>query len=136
MSMEAVKALMKEAGWGNLATTDGEKAFTRPMGGWAWVGKELWCATGADSDKVAQLKKRPHAEYCFITRDGRHVRISGPCAVSADQADKDKLYELVPALKQHIDDVKSPQYVVLRMQPEHIRLMTTEDMHYTEVELE
>ncbi len=135
MSMEKVRALMKEAGWGDLATTDGERAFVRPMGGWAWVGEELWCATGADSDKVAQLKTKPHAEYCFTDKQGRHVRISGPVTVSTDQDDKDKLYALVPALKEHIADPKSPQYVVLRMHVERARLMDSHDLQYTEVAL-
>lgn len=44
MSLETVKELMKEAGWGTLATTDGEKVGCRPIGGWTWVGDELWCA--------------------------------------------------------------------------------------------
>jgi len=136
MSMERVKAIMKEAGWGDLATTDGERAHLRPMGGWAWVGGELWCATGAASDKVAQLKQHPDAEYCFTDKEGRHVRIAGPCSVSTDQTDKDTLYELVPALKQHIPDPKSPEYVVLRMKPKRIRLMASHDLQYTDVEPE
>ena len=136
MSMDRVKALMKESGWGHLATTDGKRASVRPMGGWAWVEGELWCATGAGSDKVAQLKQHPDAEYCFIDKQGRHVRIAGPCTVSTDQTDKDELYELVPALKQHIADPKSPEYVVLRMTPKRIRLADTRDLQYTDVEPE
>lgn len=133
MSMETVKSVMKQAGWGFLATTDGKQAAVRPMGGWAWVGKELWCATGARSDKVRELKKCPLAEYCFCDREGRHVRLSGSVDISTRQADKDKLYGLVPALKEHIDDPKSPEYVVLRMKPTRIRLMATTGMQYTEV---
>jgi len=136
MSMDTVKAIMKEAGWGDLATTDGEKAYLRPMGGWAWVEGELWCASGAGSEKVSQLKQRPDAEYCFTDRQGRHVRIAGPCTVSTHQTDKDTLYELVPALKQHIADPKSPEYVVLRMKPASIRLMASHDLRYTDVEPE
>jgi len=128
MSIESVRTLMQEAGWGYLATTDGEKAAVRPMGGFAWVQNELWCATFVSSDKVAQLNKKPGAEYCFADKDGRHVRIAGACTVSADQGDKDKLYELVPALRKHIADPKSPAYVVLRMNVESIRMMETTDM--------
>jgi general stress protein 26 len=135
MSMETVKSVMKQAGWGFLATTDGTKAAVRPMGGWAWVDKELWCATGARSDKVRELKGCPQAEYCFCDREGRHVRVAGSVAVSTSQPDKDKLYQLVPALREHIDDPKSPEYVVLRMAPTRIRLMATTGMQYTEVAL-
>ena len=71
MNLADVKALMKEVGWGSLATTDGRTVGVRPMGGWAWFGAELWCATGRDSDKVAQLRKVPLAEYCFCRADGQ-----------------------------------------------------------------
>ena len=82
---------------------------------------------------------RRHAEYCFCDPAGRHVRLAGPVAVSTRQADKDKLYSLVPELKEHIDDPKSPGCpppggrVVLVMKPTTIRLMATTDMQYTEV---
>ena len=115
MSFEEVKALMKEVGWGILATTDGKKVGARPMGGWARMGNELWCATGNSSNKIAQLRKVPYAEYCFCAKEGKHVRIFGPCKISSNDDDKLRLYEAVPILKNHIKDPRSPDYVVVRM---------------------
>jgi len=135
MSLEKVKALMREVGWGALATTDGEKVGVRPMGGWAWIDNELWCATGNSSDKIAQLRKVPYAEYCFCSTEGKHVRIAGPCTISEDNDDKLKLYDAVPALKDHIEDPASPEYVVIRLRPERIRLMSTPEMTYEEIEM-
>jgi general stress protein 26 len=135
MSIDRVKSLMKEAGWGSLATTDGKTVGVRPMGGWAWFGDELWCATSTSSDKVAQLRAIPHAEYCFCKPEGEHVRLSGPCTISTDNDDKLKLYQAVPLLKNYIDDPASPGYVVIRMKPDRIRLMHL-DMAYEEVPLD
>jgi general stress protein 26 len=135
MSFEMVKTLMKDVGWGVLGTTDGKKVGARPIGGWAWMGSELWCATGASSDKVAQLTKVPHAEYCFCSSEGKHVRLSGPCTVSTSNDDKRKLYEAVPVLKEFIEDPASPDYVVIRMKPERIRLMASPDMAYQDIKL-
>jgi uncharacterized pyridoxamine 5'-phosphate oxidase family protein len=134
MSLETVKALMKEAGWGAFATTDGKIVGVRPMGGWAWMGEELWCATSASSDKVAQLKIVPDAEYCFSKPEGEHVRISGPCAISTNNDDKLKLYEAVPLLKNYIEDPTSSDYVVIRMKPARIRIIQP-GMTYKEVPL-
>jgi len=117
-----------------LATTDGEKVGVRPMGGWAWIDGELWCATGASMDKVADLKKVPYASYCFCNQHGRHARIDGPCSISTDNEDKRRLYDAQPVLKDHIPDPTSPEYVVIRMRPERIRLMKSDEMQYTEVE--
>ena len=136
MSMEEVKNLMMEVGWGALATTDGKKVSVRPMGGWAWMDNELWCATGASSAKIAHLRQVPYASYCFGKKEGQHVRIAGPCTVSTDNDDKRKLYDANPALKNHIDDPASPEYVVIRMKPERILLMTSLDMTYAEVKPE
>ncbi len=134
MSMDRVKSLMKEVGWGTLATTDGKTVGARPMGGWAWFGEELWCATSGASEKVAQLKAVPYAEYCFCKPDGEHVRLAGPCSISTDNDDKLKLYQAVPLLKNYIANPADPDYVVIRMKPDRIRIIQ-KDMTYQEVTL-
>jgi len=135
MNIEQVKQFIKQVDWGYLATTDGQKAAVRPMGGLAWKDNEVLCATFDSSDKVAQLKKVPYAEYCFCDSTGRHVRIAGPCTISTDNAEKLWLYEAVPALKDYISDPASPDYVVIKMTPDNIRFMESTDMAYTQVEL-
>jgi uncharacterized pyridoxamine 5'-phosphate oxidase family protein len=135
MNLEQVKQFIKQVGWGFLATTDGRKVGVRPMGGLAWKDNQLLCATSASSDKVAQLKKVPYAEYCFCDPAGRHVRISGPCSISTDNAEKLWLYKAVPALKDHISDPASRDYVVIKMSPDNIRTMDAADMKYLQVKL-
>ena len=114
MDLEDVKKFTKEVGYGVLATSDGIIAGARPMSGWAWKDSEFWCATGEPSDKLAQLRKVPYAEYCFCNAAGKHVRIAGPCSISANNDDKLWLYDMVPALKCYISDPAAPQYVVIR----------------------
>ncbi|MHC4441149.1 MAG: pyridoxamine 5'-phosphate oxidase family protein, partial [Planctomycetota bacterium] len=130
MNMEHVKTLMKETGWGTLATTDGQKVGVRPMAGWAWMADELWCASGKTSDKIAQLTKVPHAEYCFCNQEGKHVRIAGQCTVSTDNEEKLKLYKVVPLLKNYIQDPADPEYVIIRMKPDRIRIMESTKLEY------
>ena len=55
MSMDRVKSLMRDARWGTLATTNGKTVGVRPMGGWAWFGTELWCATSGASDSSSTV---------------------------------------------------------------------------------
>ncbi|MFH1616193.1 MAG: pyridoxamine 5'-phosphate oxidase family protein [Planctomycetota bacterium] len=135
MDLEQVKEFMKQAAWGTLATTDGRRVGVRPMGGWAWKQNQLWCATDAASDKIAQLKKVPHAEYCFCDAAGKHLRIAGPCTISTDNDEKLWLYKAVPALKDHIPDPAAPHYVVIKMTPDNIRSMESTDLKYTRVKL-
>ena len=134
MNLEDVKNFIKQVPWGMLATSDGRKVGVRPMAGLYWNQNQLWCATAASTDKVAQLKKVPHAEYCFCDASGKHVRIAGPCKISTDNTEKLWLYKAVPALKDHIADPASPNYVVIKMTPNNIRV-TNPDFTYGKVEL-
>ena len=129
MNLEKVKELMSQVGWGAFATTDGQKVGVRPMGGWAWMGDELWCATGKATDKIAQLKKVPYAEYCFGNKQGLHARIAGPCTISYDNEEKLRLYETNPVLKDHISDPAEPDYVVIKLKPDRIRLMAPDESY-------
>jgi len=135
MNIEELKQFIKQVAPGFLATTDGRIVGVRPIGGLAWKQNQLLCATAASSDKVAQLRKVPYAEYCFCDSTGRHVRIAGPCTISTDNAEKLWLYNAVPALKDHISDPTSPDYVVIKMTPDNIRAMETTDMKYEQVKL-
>jgi general stress protein 26 len=135
MNLEQLKEFIKQVPWGLLATTDGHKVGVRPMSGLAWKDNQLWCATIALTDKVKQLKKVPHAEYCFCDVAGKHVRIAGPCTVSADNAEKLWLHKAVPALKDYIPDPAAPNYVVIKMLPDNIRV-TNPDFTYGQVKIE
>jgi general stress protein 26 len=135
MNIEQLKQFIKQVDWGYLATTDGRKVGVRPMGGLAWKDNDFLCATFASSDKVAQLREVPYAEYCFCDATGRHVRIAGPCTISTDNDEKLWLYKAVPALKDHISDPASPDYVIIKMSPDNIRFMEATDMAYSQVKL-
>jgi general stress protein 26 len=134
MNLEQVKEFIKQVPWGMLATSDGHRVGVRPMSGLAWNANELWCATGIKTDKVKQIKKAPHAEYCFCDAAGKHVRIAGPCTVSSDNAEKLWLHKAVPALKDYFPDPATPEYVVIKMIPDHVR-MTGVDFAYEQVEI-
>lgn len=133
MSLEMIKNFMTEVGWGFLATSDGKKAGVRPMGSCVWMGNELWAATTDGTEKIMQLRKVPYAEYCFSSREGKHVRIAGSCTISTNNNDKLKLYEAVPILKKYIKDPTEPKYVVIRMKPERIRFMAEAGKGYEHI---
>ena len=135
MNLEDVKTFMNQVPWGTLATSDGQKVGVRPMSGLAWNENELWCATYSLSGKTAQLSKVPYAEYCFCDAQDKHVRIAGACTISTDNDEKLWLFKAVPKLKDHISDPAAPEYVVIKMTPDNIRMMEGTDLDYTQVEL-
>lgn len=124
MNIEELKQFVKQAGRGYLATTDGKIVGVRPMGGLAWKDNQLLCATFSPSDKVSQLKKVPYAEYCFCDSTGKHIRIAGPCTISTDNAEKLWLFNQVPELAKYFPDPAAPQYVIIKMIPDNIRVIS------------
>ena len=63
------------------------------------------------------------------------MRIAGPCTISTDNDDKLKLYEALPILKKYYKDPSAPEYVVIRMKPERIRLMAQTGRGYEDIEV-
>lgn len=135
MTLEELKQFVKQVGWGYLATTDGKIVGVRPMAGLTWKDGCLLCATFGPSDKVSQLKKVPYAEYCFCDSTGKHVRIAGPCSISTDNAEKLWLYNQLPELKKYFPDPAMPEYVIIKMTPDNIRVMSGTEMKYEHIKL-
>ena len=135
MNFEELKQFTKQTSWGFLATTDGKTVGVRPMAGLAWKENLLLCATFKPCDKLSQLKKVPYAEYCFCDSTGRHVRIAGPCSISTDNAEKLWLYKQVPELAKYFPDPAMPQYVIIKMTPDNIRVMSVSDMKYEQIKI-
>jgi general stress protein 26 len=135
MTLDDVKKFMKEVEFGFLATTSGDSASVRPMGGWAWVDRELWCCTVTHSCKAKDVSKKPNVEYCFSNANGNHVRIGGTCAVSVLRDDKAKLLSIHPGLENYVGDADSPTYAVLRLKVQRIRSWVEENLDYAEVSL-
>jgi general stress protein 26 len=135
MTFEELKQFTKQTGWGYLATTDGKTVGVRPMGGIAWKDKQLLCSTFTPSDKIKQLGKVPYAEYCFCDSTGKHVRIAGPCSISTDNAEKLWLYKQVPELAKYFPDPAMPEYVIIKMVPDNIRVMSGTDMAYEQIKI-
>jgi len=135
MNFNELRAFMKKVRFGLLATSDGRKVGLRPMGAWAWVGKELWCGAEKGQEKISQLRKVPFAEYCFTDSDGEHVRIAGPCRVSTSLEDKTRLFNLVLSLHKFYDTPKDQAFVVLRLKPKSVRWFSRQAYEYAEVKI-
>ena len=134
MSIERVKKLIEDAGVGYLVTSDGEEVGVRPMAAIAWFGDEMWNATFAGSAKTRHIEKNPNAEYCFLDKDGAHVRLAGTCEISSDGAVRKKMFEAYPPLQDLVGSPDNPDFLVIIFKPGRIRLMAPGTMEYVDVE--
>lgn len=134
-TMNTVRALMKKAGTGFLATTDGRRPAVRPMSAYFWVGKELWMATSGKSGKIADLRKKKAVEFCCMTGDFAFARVIGACTISSHPADKRKMFAAFKWMKNYFTSVENPGWVVLRIKPTCVLYMSADVMEYEKVKL-
>lgn len=134
-TMTAVKRLMKTAGTGFLATTNGRRPTVRPMSAYLWVGGELWLAAFLKSEKVCDAGKCRTVEFCAMQSDFRHVRIAGRVALSRSAADKKKMFAAYEWMGRYFTSATDPNWVVMKIRPTRIRLMGVTDMQYYDVKL-
>jgi general stress protein 26 len=117
------KKLVEETVVGHLATAEGDRPRVRPVA-MKWVrDAELWFATHAASRKIDQIKADAAIEVCFMDRAWNHVRVSGTASTTRANADRKKLFELIPDLAKHFDGPTDPNYVLVRIAIERVEYM-------------
>jgi len=124
MNKDDVFDLIRDAGYGILATVDGQKPKARPMMPYLDENGNLLIATFAHKRLVGQIKVNPNIEMCFIDRKMNIARVSGQAEVKDDQDKKQLLWDNVPMLKQYFPGPDDPNFVVVEIQSDIVEAMT------------
>ena len=99
MTKEEVIDLIKDAGYGVLATIDGNRPKVRPMMPVLTEAGDLLLAVLGHSRSITQIKTNPLVEMCFIDRKMNFARISGKATVSEDLEKKQHVWNYIPMLR-------------------------------------
>jgi general stress protein 26 len=133
MSAETVKKakkLVEDVVVGHLATVEGNRPRVRPIA-MMWVGeRELWFATFGGSRKVEQLQGNPAVEVCFSDGQWNHVRLNGRAALTQDDADRRRLFQLIPDLEKHFSGPTDPDCTLVKIAIERIEQMAMGQTKY------
>jgi general stress protein 26 len=92
--------LIKDVEIAMLTTTQADgKLVSRPLGTQqVEFDGDLWFATGADSEKVAEIKANPRVNVAYASASrNTYVSVSGKASIVADKAKIDELWS--PAMK-------------------------------------
>jgi general stress protein 26 len=113
--VEKAKKLIEKTVVGHLATAEAEQPRVRPIA-MKWIGeRELWFATHSDSRKVDQIEHDAAVEVCFTDPQWNHARLSGTASTTQDDADRCKLFELIPDLAKHFESATDPKYILVKI---------------------
>ncbi|OGX39640.1 MAG: hypothetical protein A3G91_02740 [Omnitrophica WOR_2 bacterium RIFCSPLOWO2_12_FULL_50_9] len=125
MNREEVTDLIKDAGFGYLATTEGSQPRVRPMMPYLTEdGRELLVALLGRSRSIAQIKQNPKVEFCFVDRKMCYCRIVGKAKITGDAVKKAILWDNIPMLKQYFAGPQDQNFVLAEVTIESVEAMT------------
>jgi general stress protein 26 len=91
-----------------------------------WEGRTGWVTTGPNTAKAAQLAANPFMSLAFIADAFKPVYVECRATWQNDEATRQRIWELFKAFDVDLaiswDNVESPTYAVLRLDPWRIEL--------------
>lgn len=121
---DTVKKILDESMVGTMATVDSNKPYSRYM---TFMNEDLtlYTATNKKTDKVDELQDNPYT-HILIGYDGEgfgdaYVEYSGKVSISSDKKLKENIWN--DHMKLWFDGPDDPDLVILKIEPEAIRLM-------------
>ena len=116
--------LIKDAGFGCLATLEGNQARVRPMMPHLADDGTLLLALLSHSRTINQIKENPRVEMCYIDRKMCYCRITGTATISEDLAKKETVWVNIPMLRNYFRSPEDKNYVLLEIASNTIESMT------------
>lgn len=110
MTSEEAIDIVRDAGFGFLATVEGGQPRVRPMMPYLTEEGELLLAMLGRSRTIPQIKANPNVEVCFVDRKMWYCRVTGTAVLSNDLAKKNIVFENVPMLRQYFAGPEDPNY--------------------------
>ena len=110
MNKEEALDIISDAGFGFLATMDGNKPRVRPMMPYLTEDGDLLLALLSRSRTIAQIKANANVEVCFVDRKMWYCRVSGTANISDDLTKKQTVFDNVPMLRQYFAGAEDPNF--------------------------
>lgn len=128
MSNQEVKdrilKVLTESKVGSLATVEGNKPHARYM---TFYNEDLtlYTPTSKETYKAEEIEKNPYVHVLLgYSGDGMgdaYIEVQGKASIREDQALKDKYWG--EHMKKWIESPNDPEFIILEIKPETIRLM-------------
>ena len=124
MNKEEVIDLIRDAGFGFLATTQGNQPRVRPMMPYLTDEGKILIALLGRSRTIQDVKGNPQVEICFVDRKMWYCRITGKAQLSNDRESKSILWNNIPMLKQYFGGIDDPNFQLITVDIKEAEAMT------------
>jgi len=135
MTKEEALDIISDAGFGFLATIDGNKPRVRPMMPYLTEEGDLLLALLGRSRTIPQIKANSNVEVCFVDRKMWYCRVSGVATISDDISKKQTVFDNVPMLRQYFAGAEDPNFYLAVIKITAVEAMTPHSRVPEEVSL-
>jgi uncharacterized pyridoxamine 5'-phosphate oxidase family protein len=116
--------IIRDAGFGFLATVEGNKPHVRPMMPYLTEEGELLLALLGRSRTIPEIKANANVEVCYVDRKMWYCRVAGTAVITDDLAKKSIVFENVPMLRQYFAGPADPNYHLAVITIKSVEAMT------------
>ena len=124
MNKEEAIDIVKDAGFGFLATVEGNQPHVRPMMPYLSEDGELLLALLGRSRTIPEIKGNPKVEVCYVDRKMWYCRVTGTAAITSDVSKKESVFENVPMLRQYFAGPEDPNFHLAIIDIKSVEAMT------------
>lgn len=124
MNKQEAIDLIKDAGYGVLATTENDQPRARPMMPLLDEDGNFLLAVLGHSRTISQVKANPKVEMCFIDRKMSFARVTGLGKISTDAEKKEQVWNYIPMLRQYFSGPEDPNFILIEIDTQSVEATT------------
>lgn len=113
MNTQEAIDLIRDAGYGLLATMEGKQPRVRPIMPYLTDDGRLLVALLGRSRSISQVQANPLVEICFVDRKMWYCRVTGKAEINENLEDKETLWNNIPMLKQYFGSPKDANFKLM-----------------------
>jgi len=124
MTSQEIFDLIKDSGFGFLATTEGKQPRVRPMMPYLTEDGNFLFALLPQSRTIKQVQENPLVEICYVDRKMWLCRVSGKAKINQELEKKKMVWSNVPMLRQYFSGPEDANFILMELTSETIEAMT------------
>jgi len=125
--------LIKDAGFGFLATAEANQPRVRPVAPYLTEDNKFLLALFSHRRSIKQMKENPLVEICFVDRKMAYCRIAGKATITNNDENKKIMWDNSPMLRQYFSGPEDPNFSLAEVEIIQAESMAASDQSPQEI---
>jgi uncharacterized pyridoxamine 5'-phosphate oxidase family protein len=127
MDKQSAIDLIRDAGFGFLATADGDQPRVRAVAPYLTEEGTILVASFINRRSISQIQKNPNVELCFVDRKMSYCRLAGKAKATSDKEKRQLAWDNMPMLRQYFSGPEDQNMVLMEIKIDQAEAMATTD---------